>query len=120
MEKYDYRKAMREDIEDYINYNVNLEDYDDRDECFEDIYDEMWVADSVTGNGSGSYFMNAYRAEEAICHNWDLLQEAHEEFGHDGYICIENGAEVADVTIRCYLLNEVLSEVLDAMWEEKE
>lgn len=43
--------------------------------------EELWTYDSVTGNASGSYFCNAWKAEEAICHNLDLLEEVAEEFG---------------------------------------
>ena len=54
MERYDYEEAMREDIRQYLKDNweegKRIED-DDRDK----LHDDMWVADSVTGNGSGSY-----------------------------------------------------------------
>lgn len=43
--------------------------------------DELWTADSVTGNGSGSYTFSTWKAEEYLAHNWDILTEALEEFG---------------------------------------
>ena len=64
------------------------------------------VADSVTGNASGSYTFHAWQAEENICHNFDLLSEAIEEFGGKCDV-LKDGAEACDVTIRCYLLSEV-------------
>lgn len=30
------------------------------------VYDELWIDDSVTGNGSGSYTFNSYKAEENV------------------------------------------------------
>lgn len=118
--KYDYRKAMYDDIEDYIFTNMKMKELFDmeKDEAFEKLYDEMWVADSVTGNGSGSYTFNAYEAEELICHNFDLWEEACEELGQTAVPF--KGAETADVTIRCYLLGEILSEVLDDLYKDKE
>ena len=107
--KYDYFKTMKEDIREY------LENTDERN--FDVLYDEMFTADSVTGNGSGSYTFNTYEAEENLCHNMDLLKEAIEMFGGDYSNILAQGAESCDVTIRCYLLGQVLQEVLE---EEEE
>lgn len=52
-----------------------------------------------------------------IAHNWDLLNEALDEFEQNNINVIEKGAEWADVTIRCYLLGSVISDVLDEMEE---
>ena len=118
-ERYNYMEAMKEDIKEYINNEVNLKDFSDRDELEEKLNEDLWVADSVTGNASGSYYCNSWKAEEAICHNLDLLGEAMSEFGCEADL-LEKGAEWADVTIRCYLLGQVIGEVLDDMEEELE
>lgn len=118
MEQYDYRAAMYNDIKEYIEENISLADYKDKDAAFEALNDEMWTADSVTGNGSGSYTFSTWEAEENICHNLDLLGEAIEEFCATDVL--SKGAEAADVTIRCYLLGKVLQTVLDELWEDKE
>ena len=55
--------------------------------------------------------------EEAICHNWDLLEEAIDEFGGDTDI-LKQGAEFCDVTIRCYLLGQAIGAALDELEEE--
>lgn len=120
--KYDYISAISEDIKSYITDNYNIVDVarrmkEDRDEFSEELNDLLWVEDSVTGNASGSYFCNTNKAEEAICHNWDVLAEALEEFGCSDVNPIEKGAEWCDVTIRCYLLGEALSFVLDKLDE---
>lgn len=77
------------------------------------------VFDSVTGNASGSYTFNTWTAEEYLCHNWELLGEALTEFGCD-MSYLEKGAEACDVTIRCYLLGQAISEVLDEIETEEE
>ena len=98
--------------------NMEYWSFDDREELEEVARDELWVDDSVTGNASGSYFCNAWKAEEALAHNWDLLAEALREFGLDGTDVLERGAEAMDVTIRCYLLGQAIAEALDELEEE--
>lgn len=70
-------------------------------------------------NGSGSYTFNRYQAEEYICHNLDLLAEALEEFG-GGADVLKDGAEAADVTIRCYLLGQAIAEALEEIEDDFE
>lgn len=117
-ERYDYLEAIKSDVLDYIREEVNLPDYDSREELEEALNDELWTVDSVTGNASGSYYCNAWRAEEALSHNWDLLAEALREFGQDATDVLEQGAEAMDVTIRCYLLWQAIAEALDELEEE--
>jgi hypothetical protein len=117
MERYDYRECMREDVMSYIEEHEVKVTTENRDEMQERLYDDMFVSDSVTGNASGSYTFNTWRAEENICHNMDLLKDACDEFGCEPKF---DNAEWCDVTIRCYLLSEVLSEVLDEIEEEVE
>ena len=114
---YNYREAMYDDIKEYISENIDLADYDGREELEEYLNDTLWTEDSVTGNASGSYWFNTYKAEEAICHNWDILAEACNEFGCECDV-LNKGAEWADVTIRCYLLGEVIGEVLDELYDD--
>ena len=122
MEKYDYRQAVRNDILDYIKeHDIQVTDKN-REEVQGFLYDTLFVEDSVTGNASGSYTFNTWKAEEYLCHNLDLLAEAIDEFVADAGTykdCIES-AETADVTIRCYLLTECLSSVLDELEVEEE
>lgn len=110
---YNYREAVADDIREYISENIDISEYTSRDDLAEKLNDDLWIADSVTGNASGSYYCNAWRAEEALCHNMDLLADACEEFGEDIGEAVKRGAEFCDVTIRCYLLGEMISEVLD-------
>lgn len=105
--KYNYYEAVKNDAIEYIKEN-NLQD-----KTQEELYDELFLADSVTGNASGSYYCNIYKAEEALAHNLDLLKEALSEFGGDFNDALEHGAEYCDVTIRCYVLGQVLADILE-------
>lgn len=112
---YDYREAVTDDIRENIGDYYDLKKFDSRDEAFESLYEDFWDNDAVTGNGSGSYTFNAWRAENYLAHNWGLLAEALSEFGYtDSDVNIlEKGAEWCDSLIRCYLLSECLNAVLD-------
>lgn len=119
MEKYDYLSAVESDVREYIENNVNFHDYSDLDEMKEDLNEKLFVEDSVTGNASGSYTFNNWKAEEYLCHNLDLLAEANEAFGGSSDI-LSDGAEMCDVTIRCYLLGQAIENVAPDMWQDWE
>ena len=118
---YNYYEAETDDIIEYIKDNINLDDFDDMDELREKLYDDLFVSDSVTGNASGSYFCNAYKAEKCLCGNLDILADALEEFG-----CTENSfdyirdTEKADVTIRCFILGECIDRAIEELGIEEE
>ena len=112
MKEYNYLEAVKEDVLNYIEENISFEDFEDRGELEEHLNDVLWTEDSVTGNASGSYYYNTWKAADALNHNWYLLEEALEEFGDD-VNPIEKGEEWCDVTIRCYLLPTAIAEVLD-------
>lgn len=119
MKVYDYRSAVCEDIRKYIKENDVRITSENREEIEESLREDLWADDSVTGNASGSYTFNTWKAEECLCHNLDLLAEACDEFGSDIDV-LKDGAEACDVTIRCYLLPECISSVLDELEEEEE
>lgn len=123
---YNYREEMENDIREWIIENVDyLElDLEDRDEVYEKIEEELWVADNVTGNASGSYTFNRAKAKEYVEDNYKLVIEALREFGYDLNHLDEKLRdeewEYLDVTIRCYLLGSVLNGILDELIEELE
>ena len=119
MEKYNYLKQVTADAKEAIIENMEYWNFDDREELEEVAHDKLWTDDSVTGNGSSSYFCNAWKAEEALCHNWDLLAEACEEFGQDIGEAVKQGAEFCDVTIRCHLLGQAIAAALDEVEAEQ-
>lgn len=116
MRTYNYQEAVKEDIKDYIKSNFNSFDDFNRDRLEED----LWVEDSVTGNASGSYTFNSSQAHEYLINNEDLFIEAAEEFGCGGDTIEEHSTdyEWQDVTIRCYLLNQCLTEALEELEDE--
>lgn len=121
--KYNYLESMKEDIKNYIKENKDNESYNwnNLEEVKELLYDDLWIDDSVTGNASGSYYCNSYKARESLAGNEDLLVEALEEFGNDAesYKRSLTDPEFADVTIRCYLLSQAIDEALKETFEEQ-
>lgn len=124
MEKYNYYGAMREDIKDYIAENYTAEELNEKmldlDDFSEELSDDLWTVDGVTGNGSGSYTFNRATAKDYILNNpenIDVLREALKEFCVDGDTIAEKFLseewEYFDVTIRCYILVSVIYEVLE-------
>ena len=121
MEKYDYYKNVREDVKQRLNEWLDfnrINDYSDIDEVISAVYDDFFNSDSITGNGSGSYTFNSWAAEENLCHNMDLLKEALDELGGEFNDYIDS-AEACDVTIRCYVLGQLVGEVVKEFVEEQ-
>lgn len=104
-----YYEEMKKDVKKYLEENKEYLEGKD----YDDIYDVIFMADSVTGNASGSYTFSTWQAEENLTHNMDLLKDACNMFGDSLENAISRGAEYCDVTIRCYLLGDVLSEMLE-------
>lgn len=121
---YNYLEAMKKDITEYINNEINLADYADRDELESSLNDDLFTEDSVTGNASGSYTFSRAQAQEYVKDNIDILKDACEEFGTDaasvGEWFLSDDWEKMDVTIRCYLLGQAIGEALDDMGDELE
>lgn len=120
MERYDYLEAVTSDVLEYIKEEIDFSEYETLEDLEQFLNDELWTADSVTGNGSGSYTFNTWAAEENLCHNLDLLGEALDEFGSGADYLKNNGAEACDVTIRCYLLGQAIAAALEEVEDEFE
>lgn len=114
MERYDYERAVREDLAEYIRDRAETNGWsaDDLEENRDTLYDDAFVSDSVTGNASGSYTFSTWQAEENICHNSDLIQEVVEEFGEPNTDRLYS-AEYWDVSIRCLMLGRVFDDVFE-------
>lgn len=106
---YNYYEEVKADVEEYLK-NTDCRNFDE-------LYDDMFLNDSITGNGSGSYTFNRAEAEQNLNGNWSLLLDAVKDYGYD---CnpIAKGAEWCDVIIRCYLLDTVLADVLEELKEK--
>lgn len=111
---YNYMEEMKTAINDLINWNEYDEEIINDEEA---LYDALWIDDYVTGNGSGSYTFNRAKAKEYVLQNFDLVKEMAD------YFCLDNTEvsermfnddwEWLDVSIRCYLLGEAISEVME-------
>lgn len=116
---YNYYVEMKKDVIDYLedNFENYYSDVDSLDELQEKLHDDLFVHDSVTGNASGSYTCNSYEAREYVLDNMDLAREALIEFcvpaEEIGEKFLDEDWEYLDVTIRCYILDSVISDVLD-------
>lgn len=120
--KYNYREAVTADVIDFIHEEINAADYENREALSEFLNDELWTCDSVTGNASGSYTFNAYKAKEYVFADPDTVAEALQEF------CVEAKTiadkflsqdwEYFDVTARCYVLGQAIEAALDSIENE--
>ena len=120
MKNYNYLQAVCDDVRDYIEENEIKVTAENREEIEQQLNDDLFCCDSVTGNGSGSYTFSRYDAEENLCHNIELLGEALEAFDCDASYLVKKGPEACDVTIRCYLLGQAIAAVLDEIEEAEE
>lgn len=113
---YNYLEAMKQDIKEYIEENINVTDYETKKDLEEYLNDTLWTEDSVTGNASGSYTFNRATAKKYVDENKDLVNDMMEEFDCKDKVAnwwIENNYEAIDVSIRCYFLGQAISEVLE-------
>lgn len=112
---YNYKEEVLQAVEEAVKdeYTPEMLEPVDLDDYAEKLNDALWIDDGVTGNASGSYFCNAYKAEEALAGNWDLAADAMEMFGCDGINPFDKGAEWVDVAIRCYLLSQCISDYIE-------
>ena len=121
---YNYLENVTADAKQAILENMNDWNFSDREELEEIANDELWVDDSVTGNGSGSYTFNREAAKEYVTGSddgMDTLRDAVQDFGceHEAFTAfLENDWEYLDVTIRCYLLGQAISAAIDELEEE--
>lgn len=123
MADYNYLEAVIEDVEE--RYDEYFEEYDadiqsDREALEKKLNEDMWIDDGITGNASGSYTMNAWQAEENIAHNWDLIEEMRDELFDGQLDILDLGPERVDVYLRCYVLGQAISAVLDEKFEKPE
>ena len=116
-----YTEAVTEDAAQYIRDNYTAEEIaeklTDREEFAETLNDEMWVADEVTGNGSGSYTFDRAQAREYVLADIDTVLEALREFDTPADTIAEKFLdedwEYFDVTARCYVLAQVIEDAID-------
>jgi hypothetical protein len=120
---FNYNEAVKADVLDYIRDNYTAEEIaeklEDKDSFAEELNDELWTEDSVTGNGSGSYTFNTWKAKEFVFDDPETVQEALKEFCVDAETVAEKFLyedwEYFDVTARCYCLSGAIYEALEEL-----
>ena len=127
MTNYNYLEAMIEDVKEYLRNEAEYDQEDlfyNRNDLEEKLHDDLWINDSVTGYASGSYFCNTYKSKECVLDNMDLLNEMCKNFGIEaktiGEKFLNDEWEWMDVSIRCYMLGQAISEALDEIEAELE
>lgn len=115
--EYNYLAAVTADVVEYIREEIT--EAEDRESLAEHLNDELWTVDGVTGNASGSYTFNRWRAKEYVLADFDAVTEALREF------CVESDEiarrflsedwEWLDVAARCYVLGQAIEAALDEL-----
>ncbi|MDZ5437911.1 hypothetical protein EGO58_01750 [Limosilactobacillus reuteri] len=122
MKTYSYPQHVKEDIKEFIEKRLDSGTFgmlvQGDEDTIQDVQDLMFDQDEITGNGSGSYTFNTFKAEQNLTGNWDLLREAKDELDPNTDL-IEKGPEYCDVLIRCYLLDWCFRKALDDIVKEK-
>lgn len=125
MGSYNYREAVVDDVYDYLVENEIKWTADTRDDVAQQLDDDLWVEDSVTGNGSGSYTFDREKARNLVQGDpdaLDLIREMCREFGVESDEIAEKfldeDYEWFDVSLRCYLLNQSIWEAMDKVEAE--
>lgn len=92
----------------------------DREEWEQELNDDLFNEDSVTGNASGSFFCNTWKSRDMWldCDETEA-QNMIDDFGVDmnEHWC---DYEYLDVSMRCYVLGGAICEALDELEEESE
>ena len=122
---YNYYELVKEDVKNYLKENYGNKRavkkvIKENPNFWEDLYDTLFVDDSVTGNASGSYTFNAEKAKRIVTHwrNEDIVQDTIKELSID--MSEHHGDwEYLDVSARCYVLGSCISEIEDEYKMEK-
>ena len=122
---YSYKEQVRADVKEWIEDNKEQIEGLDRHDAYEVVYESWWVDDSVTGNASGSYTFSRYEARQNFFEDEDS-EEYIDQMIEDGFTCRElvgravqeSQWELLDVSIRCWLLCDAVSDVLDEYYDD--
>lgn len=114
---YNYLEEMEAEISDFIDCDLNLAEFEDKNDLEQYLNDVLFTSDRVTGNASGSYTFNSQVARDYVIDNLDTFEEVCNGFGLSaevvGDLFLAGSFEHMDVMIRCYLLGTAISNVLE-------
>ena len=110
---YNYKEEMTDELEDMLKDSDVSFDGKNRGESYEELQDLAFDRD-LTGNRTGSYFCNELKAERELLGNYDLVQDALDEFGMESISSPDLlTGEHLDVLVREHLLPQIIDDVLD-------
>lgn len=126
MKEYSYIEHVTADaleaIRDrYSDDEIRARIDDDRAEFAEQLNDDLWTDDGVTGNASGSYTFCSARAREYVLGDPESVIEAAREFCAGMSAAelmsklLDEDWEYFDVTARCYYLGQAIDAALDQL-----
>lgn len=111
----EYKAQVKEDLKTLFEDNEELKNKN-VEELRELLQDPSWN-ESITGNASGSYYCNTYKAQEMINNSgliWDEeFINALEDFGTNVSDLLREGAEVVDVWAREIALYNLSDEEIE-------
>ena len=110
---YNYKEEMIDELEYMLKDSDVSFDGKNRGEMYEELQDLSFDRD-LTGNRTGSYFCNELKSERALLGNFDLVQDALDNFGMESIDSPDLlSGEHLDILVREHLLPAVIDEVLD-------
>lgn len=110
---YFYKLEMVDELESMIKDSDIDFTGKNRGEAYEALQDLAFDRD-MTGNRTGSYWCNELKAERALLGNFDLVQDALDEFGMESISSPELvSGEHLDILVREHLLPQIIDDVLD-------
>lgn len=108
----EYKQQVLDDIKDHMVENREAVAGLNGDELFD--YIRSGEADGITGNASGSYFCNTWRAEKMLADSRVLFDDGFLSYvvdcGANLAELLEKGAETVDVWARCCALDYFIDE----------
>lgn len=120
MDFREYVEETKENAKEYIRESWEYL----KDKTIEELQDDLFIADAVTGNASGSFTFNAYEAQQnvsGLIFDEYFINALKWNFGQDLGELIKRGAEIVDVTARCLALYEFdLDEIMEELKEEQD
>ena len=123
MIKYDYYKTMSAILDDYLPHYFNKHNIFPKqweiDELEDELYDNLYNLDYITGNGRG-YFEtpNQEVAYGRLYGNYDLLADAFDHYAMNNKEILSYLRDPVslDVVIRIYILRDCLHDYLTNLY----
>ena len=117
-----YEEMVSQDVYDALRDDYSASDFEgmSEEEVREKLNNDLWIDDSVTGNGSGSYTGSRLNAKRAVLSDIEYAAEAYKAFGQAETFAsdiISGDWGKIDVTARRYALNAAIESNMDYVRE---